>query len=82
MTDFQKEMLKFAYYCTINGIDIEQELGSKWGTNKEQFLKTVQALYKNFGYLHSCVWGSGSKDKVLENAGTIGEVENTETSED
>ena len=75
MTEFQKEMYKFAYYCAINGIDIEADLGNKWGTSKEQFLKTVQATYKNFGFLHGCVWGTSAKDKVEQDrANAIGEV--------
>lgn len=54
LTEYEKEMYKFAYECALKGIDIEQVFGAVWGFTKEYFQVITELTNKNYEFLTRC----------------------------
>lgn len=51
MTDYEKELYKFAFECAKNGIDIEETFGAIWNITKDVFETITKLANKNYEYL-------------------------------
>lgn len=62
LSDYEKELYKFAKECALKGIDIEQTFGPVWNLAKEAFELIVNLTNKNYDFLKKCREGSDSND--------------------
>lgn len=61
LSDFEKELYKFANECALKGIDIEETFGAVWNLTKEVFETVVNLTNKNYDFLKKCL-NHGSDD--------------------
>lgn len=54
LSEYEKEMYKFAYECALKGIDIEKTIGAVWGLTREVFKAVIDLTNKNYDYLKKC----------------------------
>ena len=55
LSDYEKELYKFANQCALKGIDIEETLGAVWNLTKEVFEEVINLTNKNYDYLKKCL---------------------------
>lgn len=59
LSDYEKELYKFANECALKGIDIEKTFEAVWNLTKEFFEMVNNLTNKNYDFLKKCL-GQGS----------------------
>ncbi len=55
LSDYEKELYKFANECAFKGIDIEDTFGAVWSLTKEVFETVINLTNKNYDFLKKCL---------------------------
>lgn len=55
LSDFEKELYKFANECAFKGIDIENTFETVWNLTKEGFETVINLTNKNYDFLKKCI---------------------------